>query len=216
MGVDLSSLTAETVSALTGTNAISSLARGFAKQDAALQQAAAARKARDAVVTDATTDMVTLAQEKQRAAMTSAETQARELSTMASALDRTKEINNSFWLKAVEPLATVFNMHDYSRQLLRQDLGTSQRSLKIEESRNALQSSIIEGKASEIDAKVKLADATFISSAGKFADLQTGATLARQSASDIEHAQTINLATADAATLQQKVTAGELSQKEVK
>lgn len=214
--VDLAQLTSDTINSLVGTDAISNIATAFQDTTKQLDEAAAARKSSNAVNIQAATDMVTLEQERQRAKMTSAETQAKELGSMASALDRAKEIDNSFWLQVVEPLATTFNLHEYSRELLTKDIQRSQQALQIDDARNELQTSIIDGKARELNARVTASDAVYKKEAGDVVDLQAARENVNGAIADIQHAQTTALATLSPEELQAKVTKGELKPEQMK
>lgn len=206
----------DTMDALLGPGSMDVLVQSFTETAAALNEASAAKQTRDKINRDGASELVTLQKEKAAGLAASAANQQDDLATMAAALDRAKEIDDSLWLQAIEPIATVFNMHEYSRDLLAKDVERSQQSLAVEDARTKLQSTVLQGKADEIGARVAEADAVYQQSADKFVSMTQATALNRQAASDISVRQEHSLKTSSEAQLAEQQQAGFLTEQQVK
>lgn len=209
-------LAPDTIDALLGPNSLDLLVKSFTETTAALNEASAAKQTRDVINRDGATQLVGLQKEKAAGMAASAAIQQDELTNMATALDRSKEIDDSFWLQAIEPIAKVFNMHEYSRDLLATDVQRAQQSLQVEDARTKLQNTVLQSKADEVSAKVAEADAVYQQSADKFVSLTQATALNRQASEDLRTRQEHVLKTSTDAQLAEHAKTGFITSQQLK
>lgn len=206
----------DTMDALLGPGSMDILVKSFSETATALNEASAAKQTRDQINRDGASQMVALQKEKAAGLAASAANQQDDLATMATALDRSKEIDDSFWLQAIEPIAEVFNLHEYSRDLLATDVQRAQQSLQVEDARTKLQNTVLQGTADEIQATVAEADAVYQQSADKFVSMTQAMALNRQSSEDLRVRQEHSLKTSTEAQLAEQQKTGFISDQQVK
>ncbi len=123
------------------------------------EEMATARKTRDEEIQRLAAEKVKLAQGAQQVAIDTATKAKTHLDNMDASLSRVNEINDSWMLRAIEPLAEGLKLKNYSRKELLRDVQTEEAALNNGLMRNEFQAQQLRAKSAELDAKGAVADA---------------------------------------------------------